>query len=113
MRIHGDENNAFILKELGQRIKDIRIRRSMTQTELSANAGVSFSTVVRIENGEGVNIENIMKVMRALNLLQNFNDLVPEQELTPEELFQNKQKPKRVSKLQKVSENDWVWGDEK
>lgn len=112
MKIAGDENNEFILRELGQRIKEIRIRRSMTQKELARNAGVSFSTVVRIENGEGVNIENLMKIMRILELLKNFNILIPEQLPTPEELFKDKPKRQRVSKTKGASRQEWKWGDE-
>lgn len=112
MKIYGDENNAYILKEIGQRIKDIRLGQSMTQKELAENAGVAYSTVVRIENGEGVNIENLMRVIRTLGLIQNFDLLVPEQELTPEEIFKNKPKRKRASKARKAIENTWTWGDE-
>lgn len=112
MKIYGDENNAFILKELGQRLKDIRIGRSITQRNLSVQAGVSFSTIVRIENGEGVNIENLMRVMRELGLLQNFNLLVPEQELTPDEILHGKQKRRRAVKMPEKSKSDWKWGDE-
>lgn len=113
MKIYGDENNAFILKELGQRIKDIRIGQSMTQKEFSVIAGVSFSTITRIENGEGTSMDNLMKVMRVLGLLQNFDLLIPEQELMPDEIFQNKSKRKRVSKAKSTDKSDWIWGDEK
>lgn len=112
MRIIGDESNDVILKELGQRIKDIRIGRSITQKELAHSAGVSFSTVVRIENGEGVNIENLMRIMRMLGLLQNFNILIPEQLPTPEEVFMDKPKRQRASKAKKDNKQEWKWGDE-
>lgn len=114
MKIYGDENNEFILKELGRRIKDMRLRRSMTQKELADNASVAHSTIVRIENGEGVNIDNLLKVMRILNLLQNIDILIPEQELTPEEIYNHVPKRKRASKLkQTIKNSNWTWGDEK
>lgn len=113
MKIYGNENNAFILKEIGQRIKDIRISRSLTQKELAQNAGVSYNTLIRIENGDGANIENLIRVMRTLGLLQNFDLLIPEQNMTAEEFFYNKPKRKRVSRVKKENRTDWVWGDEK
>lgn len=113
MKIYGDENNEFILKEIGQRIKDVRMGRSMTQKELAHNACVGYNTVIRIENGEGVNIENLMRVMRVLGFIQNFEFLIPEQELTPEEIFNNKPKRKRASKIKQAKNNNWTWGDEK
>lgn len=110
MKITGNENNKIILVELGRRIRDVRISRSITQQVLSQNAGVSFSTVVRVENGEGVNIENYMKILRNLDLLSNFDLLIPEQQPTPEELFKGKPKRQRASKQKKARE--WKWGDE-
>lgn len=110
MRIQGEENNEWILIELGKRIKDIRISRSITQEELAHNAGLSFSTVVRLENGEGSNIENMMKILRVLNLIQNFDLLVPEQQQRPEDILKNKPKRRRASKPKKDAE--WKWGDE-
>lgn len=110
MKITGDENNKTILKELGHRIKDIRISRSVTQQELAQSAGVSFSTVVRVENGGGVNIENYMKILRILGLLPNFNLLIPEHQPTLEELFEVKPKRQRASKQKR--EREWKWGDE-
>ena len=73
MKIHGTESNDYILKELGKRIQDIRISVAITQRELAERAGVSPSTMERIENGENVKIENILNVMRALSLLNNLD----------------------------------------
>lgn len=113
MKIYGNENNAYILRELGQRLKDIRISRSLTQKELAQDAGVSYNTLIRIENGDGANIENLIRVMRTLGLLQNFDLLIPEQNMTAEEFLYEKPKRQRVSKAKKENRTDWVWGDEK
>lgn len=110
MKITGEENNRFILRELGQRIKEIRIKRSLTQQELAQNAGVSFSTIARIENGTSVNMENYMRILRNLNLLQNFDLLVPEQQIAPEDILERTPRRQRASK--RKSERSWKWGDE-
>ena len=67
MKIYGTESNDYILKEFGKRIQDTRISVTMTQRELAERAGVSLSTMERIENGDNVKIENILNVMRALS----------------------------------------------
>ena len=112
MTIYGDEKIGYILQELGNRIKEILIRRNMTQKELAQKAGVSFSTVVRIEKGEGVNMENYMRVARVFDLLRNFNLLVPEQMQTPEDIFKGTPKRKRVHKRKKENEStnssEWI-----
>ena len=111
MKIFGDENNIFILNELGKRIKDVRISHSITQKELAKEAGVSYNTVIRLENGEGANLDNVIKIMRVLGILQNINMLIPEQELTPDEIFKGITKRKRASR-KTLQESEWKWGDE-
>ena len=114
MKIYGTENNSFILKELGKRIQDIRISISLTQKELAERAGLSPSTMERIENGENVKIENVLNVLRALSLLANINMLVPEQEILPTIMIERRVKRKRVRKSHNSNETkiEWKWGDE-
>lgn len=112
MKIYGDENNRFIMEEIGNRLKELRLKQNMTQRELSAEAGVSYSTILRIENGGGSTLENLIRVLRVFNLSQNFDALVPQQELTPSEIFSNKPKRKRATGQKTVIDNDWKWGDE-
>ena len=74
-------------------------------------AGVSHSTVTRVENGDGATLDNLIKIMRMLGILSNIDLLIAEQELTPEDIFKNKTKAKRVSKKKNI-DKDWTWGDE-
>lgn len=111
MKIQGNENNLYLLKELGNRIKDTRIALSMTRAELAVKSGVSLKTMERIESGENIKIENLLNVLRSLELLKNLDVLVPEQE----SLFYKETKAKRyrASKSGKVAEDvTWKWGDE-
>ena len=111
VKIQGTENNLFILAELGNRIRDLRISLNMTQKELAQKAGVSPKTMERIENGENVKIENLLNVFRAMNILQNLDILIPEQKV----LLLEKELPKRkrVSKKKTVdTDYMWKWGDE-
>lgn len=113
MKILGAENNKTILKELGQRVKDIRIRKSLTQGALAAKAGVSPKTIERLENGENINIEGFLNVLRVLNSIQNVELLMTEQVLTPEMIFNKKKKRQRASSKQKRENKiPWKWGDE-
>ena len=111
MKIYGTENNLFILKELGERIKDIRIAKSLTREQLAENTCISLSTLVRIESGKGVNMENYLAVLRGLGLLQNFDLLIPEQKQSLEDIYHNK--PKRVRASKKRQEEEFQWGEDK
>ena len=114
MKIYGTESNGYILKELGKRIQDVRISTSITQKELAERAGISPSTMERIENGENVKVENILNVMRALSLLSNLNIVIPEQEIVPSVVIERTIRRKRVTakRKNKDAETEWKWGDE-
>ncbi len=112
MKLYGTENNEYIMKELGKRIQDVRIAMSITQKTLAVRAGVSPSTMERIENGENVKVENVLNVMRALSLLQNVNILIPEQEIVPTILIEHRIRRKRVRTKPIDNANEWKWGDE-
>ena len=111
MKIYGTENNAFILEELGRRIRDIRIGLSMTREDLCEHSGVSFSTLSRIENGESVNMDNFMRVLYSLGYLENIDLLIPEQKMSLELVAKKKKKRVRASKRKENSE--WTWGEDK
>lgn len=112
MRIYGTENNYFILKELGTRLKDTRIRSAITQEDLSTRTGVSVSTIRRIEDGTNANLDNLMRVMREFRLLENFQFLIPEQDIRPEDMLRETPKRQRVSRKAATKTSEWKWGDE-
>lgn len=114
MKITGYENNAGIMAELGQRIKDTRIAMNYTQIEMEEQSGVALRTILRIEKGESVNFESILNVLRVLGVLSNLELILPEQTVKPTDLADQKPKRKRVTKPRMNSEADvWVWGEDK
>ena len=114
MRLYGTENNQTILMELGRRIQDTRIAASLTQKELAERAGISLSTLVRLESGESARFEYVLNTLRALNLLSNIDLLVQEQEIRPSDLLDYGKKRKRVRTAPKENplRKPWKWGDE-
>jgi len=112
LKITGVESNIFILEELGRRIKDARIAISMTQKEMALKAGISEKTVERIEKGENVKIENLLNIFRVLNFLQNFEILIPEQEVLIEEMMDKKKRKRASRKKEAMNNSDWKWGEE-
>ena len=110
MRLYGTENISVILKELGGRIRDVRIASSVTREELAEKSGVSVRTVARIEGGMSVSFDNLLRVLYAINCSKNVELLVPEQQVLPEDVFSGKKKRVRASKKKTASE--WIWGDE-
>jgi len=113
MKITGNENTVFILKELGNRFKDSRIAFPMTREELAEKSGVSLSTINRFENGKGAGLEQVLSIMRALNLLHSIDSLIPEYVMTPIDIASGKAKRKRATTAKNKSSSDWKWGDDK
>lgn len=62
------KTESEILKELGHKLKEQRLRRNMLQKELAQRAGISVSALKKMEAlGQG-SMENFMKIVFALRL---------------------------------------------
>lgn len=58
------------LRVVGEDISTWRKLRGLTQAQLADRAGVSRDTVTRLEGGDGgVGVENMLKVLRGLGVL--------------------------------------------
>ena len=112
LRITGFESEQAILKELGDRIKNQRIASNITQTELAKKCGISTSTQIRIENGEDTKFSNILRILSALDLLENLNLLIPEEQPDYKLLYENKKQRERASKARSKEKAVWSWGED-
>lgn len=71
--------NSF-RKQLGQRIRAIRLERGLTQEKLSLESNISRSHIAMIESGKrDITVSSLFRISRALNILLNeifsFDDL--------------------------------------
>jgi len=65
-----------IKKQLGRRIKELRLKAGYSQEELAAKAGLQRTYMSDIERGKrNVSIENIEKIAKALGVKSS--DLLP------------------------------------
>lgn len=66
--------NELKLELIGQKIKQIRKNRNLTQEELGQLVGVKKAQISKIENSlTDARFETILKVFKALNAKINFN----------------------------------------
>lgn len=98
------------LSELGNRIKEIRIASEMTQEDLAQKAGISYSSVHRLENGNSVQTDSLLRVLKALNLIQGLEAVLPKQEMSPVDMLTSVKKKKIYRKTAKT-ETVWKWGE--
>lgn len=64
--------NDFLLK-IGDTLKDLRIARGWTQLELSLRAGVSNTTVHKMEYGGVTSLHILYEIANALGVTLEFN----------------------------------------
>lgn len=76
-------SNKAILFEIGNRMRNCRIRKNMQQQELAIASGVNVTTIQRLEKGLPVTTEKLISVLRALDILENIEGLLPTPPLSP------------------------------
>lgn len=78
MRITAELSDPAILQTLGERVERHRIEARLTQAELAEEAGIGKRTLERVEAGQGAELVTLIRVLRALKLIDGFDRLVPE-----------------------------------
>lgn len=56
------------MRRIGEDLATWRRLRRLTASQVADRAGVSRHTVMRLENGEGAGLENLLRVARALGV---------------------------------------------
>lgn len=102
-----------VQEEMGERLAQRRIGLGLTQSELARQAGVGRSTVERLEAGHSTQMSSFIRILRALNLLEQFFNLLPKPGLRPMQLVKNQRKLRqRASSKRKTAQKPggaWVW----
>jgi transcriptional regulator with XRE-family HTH domain len=64
-----------ILKEMGARLKKIRLQHNLTQKELSEEVGLSVSTISLIEQGNSMTVESLIRILSRLNRIKDLESV--------------------------------------
>jgi transcriptional regulator with XRE-family HTH domain len=68
---------------IGERMKEIRLRKNMTQEEIAWRAGISKLSVVNAEAGKNISLATLIAILRQLGLIENLEQLIPEPPISP------------------------------
>ena len=79
-------SDPAILAELGDRVQRYRLNRNITQDDLAAHAGVSRTVVQRLEQGRGCTLKGFVRILRALDLLPQLVEFLPDPGPSPLQL---------------------------
>jgi transcriptional regulator with XRE-family HTH domain len=118
MKITPTLTDEAALGEIARRVQRARLDRQMTQADLAAAAGVARPTIERFEASGSAQLTTLVRVMRALNLMDRLDAMLPETTVRPiEALETHGQGRKRASRPRKPAapppKAPWVWGDQR
>jgi putative transcriptional regulator len=116
MQIQNSLTDSAVLSEIGRRLERVRLERNITQSALAREAGISRRTLVRLEQGEDhVGATTLLRVLRALDLLENVEQLVPEPLPSPIERLRSQGRRRQRASGTRTDGADsppWTWRDD-
>lgn len=106
---------------LYEQIASYRLENNISQKQLADEAGVSVRTIKRMESGKGISVDTLVRVLKALNLAENIDLLIPESGIRPldrvdeqpssaEPASPSARQRARPQKKQKIVE-PWTWNE--
>ncbi|KAA6323966.1 hypothetical protein EZS27_026646 [termite gut metagenome] len=89
-----EKSGSDIIRELGVRYSDYRKRMGFIQKEVATKSGLSVFTISSFENGSstGITLAAFIKLLRAIDSLDEINNLLPELSESPRALFKKQNK---------------------
>lgn len=101
------------MRQIGSKLKELRIEKNMKQKELADAAGVSVFTISSIENGKTTSLLTIIQLLRALEHLDYLDSFFQEESISPvayAKLMKNNKKKERVkSSTSIINSKDSEW----
>lgn len=89
-----EQSGSDIIRQIGKRYSDYRKRMDYTQKEVAEKSGLSVFTISSFENGSstGLTLASFIKLLRAIDNLEEIEKLLPELPESPRALFKKQQK---------------------
>lgn len=99
-----------IAQELGNRLKQARLKADLTQSDVASRSGLSRRTILNAEKGK-VQLENLVAILGAIGMVEHLNMFIPAQEISPIQLAKLKgkqrQRASRSKKRKTQSKEDY------
>jgi len=95
MKIRQTTRTPDVLQEVGQRVEQVRLQQNTRLEQLAKEAGIGIATLQRLETGENVNLQTLVKVLRSLNRLGDLDNIIPDLEVSPFEIRKQGDTPRR------------------
>lgn len=108
-------SDASILAKIGEKMKAVRLKQNITQQSLAEASNVSLSSVKKIEKGEIRSFDAFLRLLRTLGKLDVLQQLVEEEQLSPNEYYsmvqasKMNQRKRAVGKLSNTKQEESAW----
>ena len=98
MKDYSEYSVTELVRLLGSRFKDYRLRANMTQKEVAEMSGLSMMTIHRFENGtvKNISLSSFLLLLKAVGSINDLNELMPEQPESPYLYDDHQKKAQRV-----------------
>lgn len=91
-------SESAIIREMAAFIKQVRLKKNITQSQLSEKAGISRSTLSDFEHGNPVSLTTFIQLLRALDQLSLLESFTARTGISPLQLAKlEAKKRKRAS----------------
>lgn len=102
------------LREVGNRLVKRRLELNLTQAQVAEEAGIGKRTLERIEAGASTQLTNFLRLLRALDLYDRLDLLLPSPAPSPITLLELQGRERQrasAPRSLKVAEEPWSWDD--
>lgn len=105
-----NRTSTALAEEIGERLKQARLNRDFTQSEVATLAGVARKTVLNAEKGK-VQLDTMIAILMALDLTEQIDLFLPKQDISPLQLakLQGKQRQRASGQRSNNDEETPEW----
>lgn len=91
----GNQNDSEILRELGARLRAYRLQQNIPVADLARRAGLSKTTLTKVEAGADFRLGTLLALLRALGRLDALDSVLPAPLVSPLNLMREGTTPMR------------------
>ena len=82
-----NSSHEQIYNRIGKQIKQMRKVYGYSQEQLAEETGLGRTTIIRIEKGEVITLDSIIRIFSVFSILDRFDELFVAPELSPMQIL--------------------------